>query len=71
MSALGILALLREAHAALPHGTAQERTAWMQQRRRELESQPPSDRSQPVSRKPQPFSRIADDPAVRRTAGEE
>lgn len=70
MSGLAILALLREAYAALPNATPHERTLWIQARRRELESQPRSERSQPVRRAPRPFSQVADNPAVKR-AGED
>lgn len=73
MSAHAELALIREAFRALPNGTPQERTAWIQQRKRELGSQPESERSQPISRStgPQPFAHVADHPAVKRTVGDE
>lgn len=72
MSGLAELALIRQAYLALPHGTAQERTAWIQQRKRELGSQPQSERTQTVSpsNHPKPFSHVAEDPAVKRSGGE-
>jgi hypothetical protein len=70
MSGLAELALIRQAFEALPNGTPHERTLWIQQRKREMASQPVSERQQPVSSGPKPFSQIADDPAVVRAGRE-
>lgn len=72
MSMAAELALIREAYAALPQGTPQERTAWILQRKRELRDQATVSTRQPsVESKVKPFSQIADDlPSVRRGEGE-
>lgn len=68
MSFAAELALIRQAYAALPQGTPQERTAWIMQRKRELQAEAPSNvRRQPEPVGPKPFSQVADDPAVVRS----
>lgn len=65
MSMAAELALIREAFAALPEGTPQERTAWILQRKRELQSEAPvSTRTRPIESRVKPFSQVADDPKV-------
>lgn len=70
MSLAAELALIRQAYEALPQGTPQERTAWILQRKRELQAEAPVNvrRSrQPEPTGPKPFSHVADDPAVKRS----
>lgn len=71
MSFAAELALIREAFAALPHGTPQERTAWILQRKRELQAEAiSSTRTPPIEANIKPFSAFADDPAVKRSSEE-
>lgn len=69
MSFAAELALIREAHAALPQGTAQERTAWILQRKRALHAEAPVNTRQRESTRsqPKPFSHVADHPDVVRS----
>ena len=72
MSGAVTVALLREAFAALPNGTAKERTVWLMKRKAELEAgiihAPVRDiRASTV----QPFSHVADDPVIRRLTEDE
>lgn len=71
MSGAAELALIREAHAALPEGTPQERTAWILQRKREIQSEAPDSTRQPkVESKVKPFSHVAHLPDGPRGGGE-
>lgn len=71
MSMAAELALIRQAYAALPQGTPQERTAWILERKRELQAEAtPSTRTRPIESKAKPFSHFADDPAVKRSSEE-